>query len=149
MMKPIVYTSLFLLLFSAYCAAQSVEYVYDSAGNRTLRRIIVMSSSQSEQLRSEKEEDTNPEENEVQPAEADVIAGLTVSIYPNPTRGLLVVEVQGGEQDKLPLALYDSLGKQLINRQIGRGYNRLDLSTCLAGWYILCIGDREYKIIKQ
>ncbi|MDR0681309.1 MAG: hypothetical protein LBG15_05605, partial [Dysgonamonadaceae bacterium] len=70
----------------AYSQTISINFDYDSAGNR-IERIIRFSSSSS--LRSE---ETGLAEEEVTLID-DVVAKQEIKIYPNPTRGLLTVEI--------------------------------------------------------
>jgi len=67
-----------LLLAAMNISAQSVTYTYDNSGNRTERIVTLLKSSAA------------PKE---ATALSDLIAEKAVSIYPNPTQGILSVEI--------------------------------------------------------
>lgn len=71
-----------------------------------------------------------------------------VLVYPNPTNGILNIEV-----DKLAsIKLYDSLGKEIMHRNID-GSGALDLSEIIAGIYFVKITEEHHisfhRIIKE
>ncbi len=149
-MKKIILKTIFTacLMFQATCylAAQvpTIEYIYDQAGNRVSRRVIP--------LQQNIKKHTVPTDSiEVV---KDFLGEMEVKLYPNPTKGLLLVEVTGGKSDKeMDLILYNGGGQTLVNKQATTGLNNLDLSNYPAGWYILQVKagteKKEYKIIKE
>lgn len=123
-------------------AQQKVSYDYDLAGNRISRRIINLQQNA-------------PRNNSGQPQPIkDELGERKITIYPNPTKGALTVEIQGGnEKDELRTVVFDANGKQIINLTLATGSTLLDMNRFPAGWYVLRItaGEKatEYKIIKQ
>jgi hypothetical protein len=139
------FSLLVLLLMPIFSFGQSkvIEYSYDKAGNRTHRYVITLSSNtlMSAQI------DIPPLEHNLGP--------LEIKIFPNPTRGQLLVEVQNGDDEsKYTFYLYDISGKLMIEESIkGNGSQPLNLSSFNPGTYILILKTpdekMEYKIIKE
>ena len=136
-------TSIFILLLSIAMniSAQSVSYSYDNAGNRTARRTFTMSKSPSA-----------PEQTIT--AIPDIIAEKSVVIYPNPTKGIVTVEIKD-YTDKLQaeFRLTDLSGRTITNRKAVSRTQTFDLSGQIAGVYLLQIRINNesvvWKIIKQ
>ena len=123
--------------------AQNVVYTYDEAGNRTNRSIIYI-----EDLRSSTE-DTSPPE---------TISGLTseqeVKFYPNPTRGILTVEIlRLSETNPAEIQIIDTSGRTVKHLKTVSLQNTLDLGNLTNGIYLLKITLKDetatWKIIKQ
>lgn len=116
-----------------------VEFTYDKAGNRTSRYVIVLKSSEIDI-----------------PIIEDEIGALEIKLYPNPTKGNLVVDVANGEEcDLYKFMLFDVSGKMLVNKiESGTGTHPFDITDFSSGAYILILetpnnGKKEYKIIKE
>lgn len=144
MMKRI-YLSCILLLFTAFqlfAQTYKVVYEYDDAGNRVSRVVISLDS------RAKSVDDT------ISPLEQE-LNQCKISVFPNPTKGFLHLEISAGEVNCCyDFTLYSSSGQQMLNKkQIGNGNVSLDLSAFNAGIYILILKYEEevvqYKIIKQ
>lgn len=136
-----------LVLFSipiwGYSQSKGLEYGYDKAGNRTYRYVVLLPASplKSAQI------DIPPLEHNLGP--------LEIKIFPNPTQGQLLVDIQNGEDgETYSMHLYDISGKLLIEKKHkGNGSQPLNLSLYTPGPYILILktpnGKMEYKIIKE
>lgn len=131
-----------LLLTVAPClvGAQDINYAYDKAGNRTERMVYLPSKTPSD-------EDSKPEFTEL-------LAGKTLRISPNPTKGLVKVEVFGlGENESCELSLSSYSGRLIAVKKVSSAYTEFDLSSQSKGLYILVlrVGDRKtsWKIIKE
>ena len=77
-----------------------------------------------------------------------------ITIYPNPTKGSLAVEITGGDdKDKINILVLSAQGIQLQSRKAATGITLVDMVKYPPGWYILRVqaGDKvtELKIIKQ
>jgi hypothetical protein len=137
----------FILLAGAFhLAAQNVSYLYDSAGNRT-ERTIVFPQQQAPSSSSAAE-----------PALAapieDSLAEHTIRIYPNPTKGLLSVEINNlSEEVKGEYLLHNMAGQLIKKEEATPGTTLLDLSGQPPGIYLLLIRLNNetvtWKIIKQ
>jgi len=141
-----------LVLFSGIASGlfsqNRVQYTYDAAGNRL--------SGLSSQLRmavitdQEMEEETDQQE----VIYFDKIDLPNIRIYPNPTKGVLRVEIiREAEGNPIHIQLYDMSGKMLINEQNAASFTDLNISDQPAGTYILKIFSdnrtTHWKIIKQ
>ena len=77
---------------------QQVEYVYDAAGNRKQRKVIAMkSNSQGETMTKSAVSDPDAGANANSNLAAvekyeDMLGERKVTIYPNPTRGMIRIE---------------------------------------------------------
>ena len=119
--------------------AQNVTYAYDSAGNRISRSITLSKSPAME-----------AEETAVE----DFVAERTIKIYPNPTQGMLAVEISDFTSDvKADFLLSDLSGKVIYRLKDASGYESIDLNSQSAGVYVLRItinGESTvWKIIKE
>lgn len=140
------YLALFvLIIMSATVSSQSISYSYDQAGNRITRRVINLPAAPS------KVKSNVPDSVVV----IEEFSTFSIRIYPNPTRGALMIEMQElddrGEGAKL--LLYSNQGTLTQSLQAHNGLNPVDMTALPVGWYILRIqgkeGWKEYKIIKQ
>ena len=143
-MKTRYYILLLLMGIASSMFSQSrVTYTYDAAGNRL--------SGVSSQLRMAAITDQDEESQEIYSEE---IAQSNIRIYPNPTKGILKIEiVRMKEENPIHIQLYDMSGKILINEQNAAPFTDLNLSDQPAGTYILKIFSdnrtTNWKIIKQ
>ncbi len=137
---------LLMLLFATAVLAQNrITYQYDNAGNRVSRAIVLASGPS-----MVKGKTATPDSVVVQ----ERMGSREIKIYPNPTRGMLGVEIKGGDSnDKLRLQLFAANGSMLINAQATEGLNPVDLAQQPPGIYVLVIfagnNRTEYKIVKE
>lgn len=125
------------------CAQQRIKYIYDSAGNRLTRQkeIVV----QTRGALSDEEEPSVYEEE---------LSETKVTIYPNPTRGMLKIDISGVEKfENARISLYDLTGK-LLQQWAGISQsNEIDLSERTPGMYIMQVAYNgkisSWKIIKE
>jgi len=146
--KTIPYYLLFMFLLSysmqTLAQQQIVSYAYDNAGNRISRKIVNITPPPSHAKKAV--EDPIPVEEQ--------LGERKITIYPNPTKGSLAVEITGGsDKDELRIVLISAQGIQLQNLKVEKGINPIDMHTYPPGWFILRVqaGDKvtEFKIIKQ
>jgi len=126
--------------------SQTVEYTYDKAGNRLKREIIQFRSA----TVSGQEEDEETEE----VIYSGKIDQSDIRIYPNPTKGILKIEIiRLSEDTPIHITLHDMSGRMLINKPNAAPFTELNLSDQPAGMYILKIfsddGEKYWKIIKE
>ena len=126
-----------LLYFPGY--AQKIGYSYDAAGNMVKREIILSR--------------TLPDE--YQPKiYSEMISSKEVKIYPNPTDGLLKVDIIGlGDEDHCAIAIFSISGICIVRVPNTGVSTDLDISSHSNGIYILKVninGDEtSWKIIKK
>lgn len=122
------------LLFLSLCYfainAKNVSYSYDSAGNRVKREILFEKQS------APSRDISNPE------YFSEVLDEKEIRIYPNPTEGLLKIEIKGyTDSDECGLSIFNMSGQQLQNmdvvgRTVAQAYNiigKIDNVTYLDG----------------
>ncbi len=130
-------------------AQQMVSYAYDYAGNRISRKIVDMGSNPSH---AKKSDDPAPV--------VDQLGGRTITIYPNPTKGIMQLEITNGtnkpltdQASEMRITIYNAQGQQLMNRAVEAGTTTLDIARYAAAYYILRVqaGDKikEFKVIKN
>jgi len=123
-----------------------ISYAYDLAGNRISRKLVYLDSNPSHVKQAFS--DSYPE-----PAE-EKMGDRIIKLYPNPTKGVLAVEIRGGNPDEgIRIILYSSQGTMLQDKAFEPDITSIEMSSYPTGWYILRVitGDKtkEFKIIKQ
>jgi hypothetical protein len=121
-----------------------VSYGYDAAGNR-ISRTIVMPSAKSAPA---------PDKEEQPAVHSEMLSDIQLKIYPNPTEGLLKVEIRNlPEGQKANIWLYDLSGRLISSFKDVSDYASINISGQPAGVYLLKIAAGEYrtewKIIKK
>ncbi|MDP3912945.1 MAG: T9SS type A sorting domain-containing protein [Bacteroidota bacterium] len=144
-------TAMFLLvagmLTSVVCPAQTTyKFTYDASGNRLTRAVILLKSA------------TIPvdtlQAKQVEKPLDDQIGLQKTRIYPNPTKGLLRIDLPALTEQEATISLHDTNGRLIIQQPAIELNNELNLTVYPSGVYIMIIqigqNDRkEWKIIKQ
>ena len=134
---------LFLVLIIVFSVSFSVlsdtviSYSYDAAGNRIKREIVLSRSIEQQQ----------------KPI-TETFSEKFVKIYPNPTEGVVKIEITGWESSDECLFTVHSISGQLITEaKAYASITEIDLSGCANGAYLLNITingeNRVWKIIKK
>ncbi len=153
---PTVNTSVKLLEYQIMgTQCYTMAYAYDGAGNRVSRSILL---NEATGLKSASIFDTttNKFSNDFNPEKkfTDELAESQITIYPNPTRGEMVVQVTNiKNEEAFKFVVYDMTGKIVLQKQNTKEFTNIDLSNVPAGNYILKMfiggSSTEWKIIKQ
>jgi len=131
-----------LLFVSATVFSQSrtIVFSYDNSGNRTGRAIEISGGLKSLLL-------ADPLQT---PLKAE--PGMTMILYPNPTGGMLTLEIQEEPEGDYYMSVTDISGVVLLHRPVNGPYTTVDLSLYPAGTYFVRViseGRRQYfKILK-
>lgn len=141
---PLLFLLIFQLFFIISMHSQTVSYTYDQAGNRISRKVVPLNSSP-QQVGKQHVDSTCIQ---------DMMGERTITVYPNPTRGALGVEINGGDtEEALHIILFSGQGVQLYNSTAQPGINPVDMAAYPKGWYILRVqaGEerKEFKVIKE
>ena len=133
---------IFLLMPVLLYGQTKIRFYYDAAGNRTDRVIelkkdaLALSDSTAISLLT------------------DQLGQVSISIFPNPTKGIVTVNITNPPVDKpVTCAIYNPEGKRLhfIDSQFQS--DKIDLSSYPNGIYVLVITvdnkKSEWKIIKE
>lgn len=122
--------------------AQTVSYTYDSSGNITSRKIIQMTRSLS---------------SEADPINQSEILNdreVNIKIYPNPTKGLIVIDIlDSDDNENMNFYLYDTSGMLIFKEKCSDNKFTIDITNNPDGIYILKM-DRNgesstWRIIKK
>lgn len=135
-----------LLAIAGTVSAQQtipLQYDYDAAGNRILRKVVTMTMGKGGS-------------NVADTAEyyVDRLEHVEMKVYPNPTTGLISIEASGVQtESEMQIELYDSQGRKLTEKRSGDNRAILNLTDYAAGYYIVKLKvDGEHttwKVIKQ
>ena len=147
--KRIAVIFLLFVVLSMWAAADAyaqnkIKYTYDSAGNRLSRQKEIVVQTRGVLSDDEGEPSIYEEK----------LSETKVTIYPNPTRGMLKVDISGVEKfENARISLYDLTGK-LLQQWAGISQsNTIDLSERTPGMYIMQVAYNgkisSWKIIKE
>ncbi len=158
-----------LIMFYYNISAQgfSATYVNDLNGNRVTETVIYLKTniqSLAIPLDSVINKDTTIQKNIKLPQDGwlngpvDSSSNMIISLYPNPTHGIVLVEISGIGADKLSnnnnlISVRDIRGNELETIKPLNNYNTVNLSTLADGVYIIGISIngniKNYKVIKN
>lgn len=142
---------LLVCLLVAVFAAQTIhaqttyQFTYDASGNRLTRAVIVLKSATLSPDSLQAKQERNPLD--------DQIGLQKARIYPNPTQGMLRIDLPGLTDQQAWILVYDPSGKQVVKKTALSSGNEVDLSAHPSGSYIMVIHigqeKKEWKIIKE
>ena len=160
--------SLLCLTVSFASAQKTIKYTYDASGNRIERKIIEMKApamtpppqDSTENIIDDYEnpfniiQNTEDENNMPLKVYTDALSETFITIYPNPTKGLLTVKFTNMPQTAVSsVTLFDMQGRIITQQQSLSDENRLDISAQPTGTYIMQIAVGEevtsWKIVKE
>ncbi len=127
----------------------SIEYIYDDAGNRTDRQVIVIQNNLKSATLSDDDNKTDEE-----PIKSNW-ENMEILIYPNPTIGDINLGFKGSTDiNDIRYQVFNATGKLMLTGHLKTGgLNRLQFSTLSKGLYILVLQHgtekKTWKIIKQ
>jgi hypothetical protein len=135
-----------LILPSVLFSQNRFSYDYDANGNRIQREVIVLSGSGKSMISST---DSIREQTEL-----SIIHKDEISIYPNPTKGHLKVEINSQTAvGNVSIDVYNMRGQNIYRKTDLSTFYDIDLSNATNGAYILVIrineSKYEWKIIKD
>lgn len=117
---------------------QQIRYTYNSSGARIERKVISLTRQAKEEIEVSFEEEL---------AEAKIV------IYPNPTKGRLIVEITNMGDAQGDITAIDLKGKVIVKKKVLTNQTEIDLSNNPSGIYVLQIrvADKvsSWKIIKE
>ena len=127
-------------LWAAY-GQDVIRYSYDNAGNRIKREIALSRAS-------EAKDDKNPE------SYSDRIEEHGIRIYPNPTKGDLVINISNIDtENQVTVILYNIEGKLMRRAEVNAGQAFMDIRDEQNGIYLMQINIDEnstiWKIFKE
>lgn len=129
-----------IITLSSQTSNAQVGYTYDKAGNRISCYVLKMASAGETQQEEIVEHFAGPRE---------------VKLHPNPTKGHLILNISGGEDEEdYNISLFNMAGHLLLQQQrTGNGSFEMNIENQPSGTYILILATKEdkihYKIIKN
>lgn len=152
-MRIFITTCLFLIALSL-TAQDSISFEYNAAGGRISKKVIRMTTLAPAQQDVEEEEEPVEAPTEIEEVYNDHLAEAEIRIYPNPTKGLLFVNIDNIPADsRAQIMLFNMSGRQLLTTEIVSSPTEIDITNHPNGVYIMriIIGDKltEWKIIKN
>jgi len=142
------------LLFSIDLFAQKtnpivVNYSYDENGNRVRRWIDVEKLAKDDTIDS-LQQDSLIKKNITN---SGILNG-TISLFPNPTEGLLDMKITGMKDGETAECIFVSLtGQELLRKKTGSPISRIDISAFPPGTYLVNVTLRNqvqtWKIVKH
>ncbi len=155
--KSILCTLLLSLLMCIATESNAqIYYGYDVAGNRTSKTITLITKTLKKMVKVEDSLDLVAAQltNEYDEPQTEELADAEIKIYPNPTHGMLRVDILNVELNKADkIVLFDVRGnfvKQILNLTES---NVIDLSNSANGIYMMniTIGQESttWRIIKE
>ncbi|WP_026474902.1 T9SS type A sorting domain-containing protein [Alkaliflexus imshenetskii] len=141
MNKILLTTFFFFTLALVKLHGQNIAFTYDKAGNRIERKTIPLKSSSFSEAETEQ-------------IFEDSLSDQKIQIFPNPTRGHLVVSIKSLE-DKTTgkITITDINGRLILTQEILEPNTSLNLSNQPTGYYLMTItlGEESsfWKIVKN
>lgn len=137
-MKKFIFLVILILVPIGISAQNKIYFAYDSIGNRTSKTIVLSKSTILQNTEPLKE----------------IIGKREMKIYPNPTKGMLQIEIPDYENLKNGvITVYNVQGKLITQKKIDSFKNTIDLSSVSNGLYIMQINAGKeissWKIIKE
>lgn len=135
----------FSFFLPVLCDAQTTfGFTYDASGNRVKREVITLKSATipGDSLSANLNNKVMEEE----------IGSQEIRIYPNPTKGMIRIDLPPLNNQEATIQIHDAQGKQII-RQVVLGSANINLFDYPSGFYIMIIRigqeKKEWKIIKE
>lgn len=126
--------------------AQTIQYTYDNAGNRTQRKVLVnLVPPDTETAAIARNSSVTELEDE-----QDTIL-KSIQVFPNPTQDQLQISI-GVELPNATIELFDLSGKLLQQQKLRGGQQSLDIAKQVSGEYLLVIRNEffseHWKVVK-
>lgn len=137
-----LFTLPLLLFIGIACKSQSISFTYDDSGNRIERSITLKSTASS------------PKQDNPDNAFKDELGELDITIYPNPVRSELIIDISGEEEGVFAtVSLFDQNGRLVLKKDNLTSTSTLNLGNLIPGNYFMIIqsGNKatRWKIVKE
>jgi hypothetical protein len=133
------------------CHSQTIDftYGYDASGNRTSRTFVYKRSAKISKDTLSYNSIEKKKNSEIK----EMLGTSAITVYPNPTKGLLTVNIPLTENDVARVTLYDIQGKSIMDYKNPGTSTDIDLTGLPSGFYLLRISLNNkpltWKIIKE
>ena len=132
----------------------NLSYAYDLAGNRTSEDLIVNLIDEEEVLARNLNiidgfvSNESPEMSITTEVRSDkTLAASDVSVFPNPTEGIVRVNVSGNA-DSYNMSLLNSMGQLILDKPL-QSSQEIDISAQIAGLYYIIISSGTERLVYQ
>ncbi len=68
-----------------------------------------------------------------------------ISVYPNPTKGILTLEIENTGNENYHYYVYNVIGEVMMEKQITPGLSKIDISKMIKGVYFVQVKNRSTK----
>ena len=155
-LKPTL-SALLLTMFVSIAEKSSAQiyYGYDAAGNRISKTITLSAKTMKKMVKVDSLEMAAIQlTNEFDEPQTEALAGAEIKIYPNPTHGMLRVDILNAEPATADrIEVFDTRGNLINQMQNLTESNIIDLSNSANGIYMMRItlGEENttWRIINQ
>lgn len=142
--KYLIGLSFLMIMATFVCNGQNYSFHYNARGHRDSRILLKSATIPADSLMAK----------ELKKPIDDQIGLQKTRIYPNPTKGLLRIDLPALTEQEAIIRLHDSNGRMIIQQTAVEQNNEINLSSYPTGIYIMSIqigrNDRkEWKIIKE
>ena len=72
-----------------------------------------------------------------------------ITLYPNPTKNLLNIDLQNNQSDKEEFKIFDINGRTILYGNLINGLNHINIENLAKGLYIFNLGNINQKFIKE
>lgn len=153
LLKILILQSFFFLFWPFVYAQNSYSYVYDNAGNRISRTVVIGGGTQKSLSIYDPNTGKVKDEKNLKSLE-EKLGDMTITVYPNPNRGQMVVKVENLPAGAATeLKVYNTAGKLVFSKKPLLPYTDVDITGAPPGTYIMkiFIGKDEsvWKVIKK
>ena len=147
---------LIILSISIPAISQDFTFVYDDVGNRTDRFITLSPPSKATMQDTSfvDEEILEEEETTEEQKLYDKLDNFDLLVYPNPTKGEVVVQIFGEENfGTVTYKVFEQSGKEILAGSKSSSILHINLSGQKAGTYFLRVEingkEKSWKIVKE
>ena len=88
-------------------------------------------------------------ENSAQKKLINTNAKFDFNIYPNPTTGIVYVEIDNYNDSPIPISVYDYSGSLIYNLVANQSFISIDLSDMKPGIYFMIISDGNQNVTRK
>jgi hypothetical protein len=150
-----LYSVTFILVFSlnftlAFSQNQSVNYAYDANGNRVKQWITTMKIDHNDTI------DSIHQDSIIKNQTSDSCSTIkkSISLFPNPTQGLLELKIIGMKEGETAEYVFFSIsGQEIFRRETASSLTEIDISNFAPGTYFLSVifekRTEGWKVVKQ
>ena len=129
------------------------KYTYDATGNRIKREFQSIYYPPFKPPGGLSSSTTKSSENTTLITAKETILDKIITVYPNPTKGNLQLQIENYNNEPITAVFYTNNGKQIKAQNINSSISELDITKQPKGIYYLQIiinnESREFKVVKE